>query len=211
MRELLADNISYNQMEDFRVHTSRLCPRVWEVPLLSSWVYCFAAYMAVLTPDPRTREMLAYCRLIFCEALRHWGNGWLEYDFTLRRQAAVDSSMPWHSLVPGLQAANILTPAHLGGSFEQFATSPITQEISVPFRCPASSVFSYWWTVAASSCEYLPPWNQGMCSFPCSCSYRHVCSLCQRDHDCPNAPSGLAPQSVQLGLNRRSPLSRSTR
>ena len=50
--------------------------------------------------------------------------------------------MPWHSLVPGLQAANILTPAHLGGSFEQFAVSPITQEISVPFCCPASSVFS---------------------------------------------------------------------
>ena len=83
MRELLADNISYNQFEDFHVHTSRLCPRVREVPSLSSWVYCFAAYMAVLTPDPQTREMLAYCRLIFREALRHWGNGWLEYDCTL--------------------------------------------------------------------------------------------------------------------------------
>ena len=53
MRELLADNISlYNQLEDFRGHTSGFCPHVREVPSLSSWVYCFAAYMAVLTPDP---------------------------------------------------------------------------------------------------------------------------------------------------------------
>ena len=86
MRELLADDISlYNQLEDFHGQTSGLCSRVWEVPSLLSWVYCFAAYMAVLTPDPRTREILAYCSLIIREALRHGGDGWLEYDRTFQR------------------------------------------------------------------------------------------------------------------------------
>ena len=78
MRELLTDHISlYNQLEDFHGHTSGLCPCIREVPLLMSWVYCFAAYMAILTPDPQTCEMLAYCRLIIREALHHRG---LEYD-----------------------------------------------------------------------------------------------------------------------------------
>ena len=70
MRDLLADNISlHNQMEDFHGHIwpstpAHLRPRLREVPSLSSWVYCFCAYIAVLTPDARTQELLAYCRLI---------------------------------------------------------------------------------------------------------------------------------------------------
>ena len=82
MRDLLADNISlHNQLEDFHGHIwpstpAHLRPRLREVPSLSSWVYCFCAYIAVLTPDARTRELLAYCRLIIREALRHRGMGW---------------------------------------------------------------------------------------------------------------------------------------
>ena len=100
MRDLLADNISlHNQMEDFHGHIwpstpAHLHPRLREVPSLSSWVYCFCAYIAVLTPDARTRELLAYCRLIIREALRHRGMGWQEYDRTFRRQAAIDTSLP---------------------------------------------------------------------------------------------------------------------
>lgn len=75
MRKLLADNIIIYQLEDFLGHTSGLRPCVHDVPLLGSWVYCFAAYMAVLTPDPQTREMLAYCLLFIREALWHRGDG----------------------------------------------------------------------------------------------------------------------------------------
>ena len=56
-----------------------------------------------------TRDMLAYCRLIIREALRHGGNGWQEYDRTFRRQAAIDPHLPWHTLHPGLQAATVLS------------------------------------------------------------------------------------------------------
>ena len=114
MRNLLADNISlHNQLEDFHGHIwpstpAHLRPRLMEVPSLSSWVYCFCAYIAVLAPDARTRELLAYCRLIIREALRHGGSGWQEYDRTFCWQAAIDSSLPWNVLVPGLQAAMLL-------------------------------------------------------------------------------------------------------
>ena len=114
MRDLLADNISlHNQLEALHGQASlasptSFCPRLREVPSLSSWVYCFAAYMAVLTTDPRTRDMLAYRRLIIKEALRHGGTGWQEYDCTFRRQAAINSSLPWNTLLPGLQAATLV-------------------------------------------------------------------------------------------------------
>ena len=64
--------------------------------------------------------MFVYCRLIIPEALRHGGDGWLEYDRTFWCQAAVDPSLPWHSLVPGLQAATILNARPSGGG--QFCT-----------------------------------------------------------------------------------------
>ena len=56
MWDLLADIISFhNQLEDFHDHiwpstSAHLRPRLREIPSLSSWVYCFCAYIAVLTP-----------------------------------------------------------------------------------------------------------------------------------------------------------------
>ena len=47
-------------------------------------------------------------RLIMREAFRHNNNGWLDYDRSFRQQAAVDPSLPWNTLVPGLQASMIL-------------------------------------------------------------------------------------------------------
>ena len=111
----------------------------------------------------RTREMLFYCRLIIPEALRHGGDGWLEYDRTFWCQAAVDPSLPWHSLVPGLQAATILNARPSGGgSFARFAASPITQPVSVPFQLSSLQSTRI---VAAGSSEYLPLMEPGKVLF----------------------------------------------
>ena len=113
MRDLLADNISlHNQLEDFHGHIwpstpAHLRPRLREVPSLSSWVYCFCAYIAILTPDARTRELLAYCRLIIREALCHGGMGWQEYDRTFRRQAVIRHFPPLECFGPGPTGSNI--------------------------------------------------------------------------------------------------------
>ena len=96
MWELLSDNLAlHDQLEV--VHgpllsastPGALQARMREVPTLISWVYCFAEYMAVRRTDPLTRDMLAYCRLLIRESLRH---GWQDYDRSFRSQAAIDRS-----------------------------------------------------------------------------------------------------------------------
>ncbi len=89
MRDLLADNVSlHTQLENLHGQTTVAStpipfrPRLREVPSLISWTYCF---LAVRSGDPQTRDLLAYCRLLIREALRHGGNGWQEYDRSFRR------------------------------------------------------------------------------------------------------------------------------
>ena len=115
MRDLLADNVSlHNQLKDLHglvpltATPAAFRPRLREVPSLASWVYCFAAYVAVRSSDQQTRDLLAYCRLIIREALRHGGNGWQEYDRSFRRQAAIDATLAWNTLSPGLQASTLV-------------------------------------------------------------------------------------------------------
>ena len=124
MRELLSDNLAlHDQLE--AVHgllvpamtPGSLRARMWEMLSLISWVYCFTAYMAVRTSDLLTRDMLAYCCLIIQEALHHEGPGWQDYDRSLRTQAAINQSLQWNSLLPGLQAATILGQRAGGGVY----------------------------------------------------------------------------------------------
>ena len=124
MRDLLTDNmVLHYQLES--IHgplqaSSFLAPlraRMREVPSLVSWVFCFVAYVAVRIPDPTTRDMLAYMRLIIREALRHGGGGWQEYDRSFRRQVAIDPSLRWNTLLPDLQASTILGRGGGGSSY----------------------------------------------------------------------------------------------
>ena len=99
MRELLADNIGLiYQLESIQgctpLHTlGPTRPRLREVSSLPTWCYCFLGYMAILTSDPSTRDQLAYARLVIKEALRHGGQGWLDYDRAFRQQAAAEPSL----------------------------------------------------------------------------------------------------------------------
>ena len=100
MRDLLTDNIALHA-QLVLIHgplqaSSFLAPwqaRMREVPSIASWVFCFAAYVAVRTPNPTMRDMLVYMRLIIREALRHGGGGWQEYDRSFRWQVAIDPSL----------------------------------------------------------------------------------------------------------------------
>lgn len=83
-------------------------PPVREVTTLPSWICCFLTYLAVGTSDVVTRERLAYAILVVREALRHGGMGWIEYDRSFRQQAALDSSIRWNVLNPGLLASTVM-------------------------------------------------------------------------------------------------------
>ena len=113
MKELLADNKSlHSQLEALPIlhaayaGVSRPCLREIDSPL--TWVYCFLAYVAVLSPDSLTRNLLTYARLIIHEAQCHSGPGWLEYDKVFWQQAAVNPSLPWNEINSSLHAATIL-------------------------------------------------------------------------------------------------------
>ena len=88
MWDLLADNIALmSQLSSLHGTvplslTTMQRTRLWEVLSLVSWMYCFAAYVAIWTPDIWTRQMLAYVRLIIREALRHGGSGWASVNTT---------------------------------------------------------------------------------------------------------------------------------
>ena len=115
MRDLLGDNAAVGRhMDDMRTTMGANIlqisarPRVGEVSSLQSWLCCFMTFLAVGTSDRVTRERLAYAILVIRESLRHGGNGWMEYDRLFRQQAALDHTLPWNIIHPGLQATTIL-------------------------------------------------------------------------------------------------------
>ena len=211
MRELLCDNVAlHDQLES--IHGSlqtmatpgALRARMREVPSLSSWVYCFAAYIALRSTEPFVSDMLAYMRLVVRESLRHGGGGWQEYDRNFRRLAAIDPNLRWNSLLPDLQASTILGQCGGGGVFcslcrgvdhssAQCALTYMQQPLMGPTNQDASNrpqdVRSRPQRQLARICS---SWNRGNCAYPGTCTFRHVCVTCRLPHrvkDCPDTPA----------------------
>ncbi len=79
-------------------------PHLREVSLLSSWIYCFLAYLAICCTDKETREHLGNAQLIMRETLHQGGKGWLTYDKVFRQQAAI-----WNEVYPAILASTVLS------------------------------------------------------------------------------------------------------
>ena len=215
MRDLLSDNVSlYEQLESIHgpLHNAAfpgpMRARMREVPSLLSWVFCFAAYVAVRTSDPTTRDMLAYMQLITREGLRHGGRGWQDYDRSFRRQVAIDPSLRWNTLLPDLQASTVLGQGGGGGSYcslcrgvdhtaARCALMYLQEPLSVPHmgiipsaHTSAHRAVDIRYRGARASSRICTSWNRGTCAYPGMCNFRHVCALCYSTHrarDCPDA------------------------
>ena len=212
MRDLLSDNIAlHDQLEAVQgMHyaPNSVRPRLREVPSLTSWVFCCTVYIATRTTDPLTRDMLAYCRLIIREALRHGGTGWQEYDRNFRRQVAINPAIAWNTMLPDLQATTMLGQREGGGTFchlcmgmdhsASHCALTYTRQQTIPppsaWVPPASrrSVPRYTGSLRPETLlRICASWNMGQCSYPGSCTYRHICFTCQHGHraqDCPDTP-----------------------
>ena len=218
MRDLLTDNIALHDQLEVLQGTYHLTTlpnsirsRVREVPSLISWVYCFMAYVATRTSDTQTRDMLTYCRLLIQEALRHGGSGWQEYDRNFRRQLAINPSLPWNTLLPDLQATTILGQRTGGGTFchlcrgmdHTSANCALTffsqQTIPPPTGAAGTNLHTPRRPLTRSSTMTKPEtlmricssWNMGLCAYPGSCTFRHICATCQLAHrarDCLDTP-----------------------
>ena len=90
MRELLADNIELvHQLECMQgLQAAHMlgasCSHLREVSSLITWFHCFLGFMAVSTSDSKTRDQLAYARLLIKEAQHQGGQGWIDYDRAFR-------------------------------------------------------------------------------------------------------------------------------
>lgn len=197
MRELLTDNIALlQQLEAMHGYSAvhlvgAARPRLHDVASLTTWSYCFLGYMAIRTTDPTTRDQLAYVWLIIREALCHGGAGWLDYDRAFRQQAAVDPSLRWNTLLPGLQASTMLGPGTGQGAL--FCT--LCQDVDhTRAQCallclhpPMARIP----TITTPRRNIYMSWNRGSCIFPGNCTCRHVCANCHLAHkarDCLRTP-----------------------
>ena len=130
------------------------------------------------------------------------GMGWMEYDRVFRRQLAINQSLSWNTLEPGLQAATILGQARSQGTFcslcrecdhdttqcalaplqQQVRSTPVTLQTPVGSRPPRRP----------ESLQHIcVNWNKGICR-RLPCTYRHICATCQLSHrarDCPDTPA----------------------
>ena len=216
MRELLTDNISLlQQLDALNIQCALpalpglMKPRLREVTTLPSWVYCFLAYVAIRSSDPMTRDMLAYGRLVIREAQRHGGVGWLDYDKVFRQQAALDSTLKWNTIHPGMQAATLTNRTSRPGLFCTSCREPdhATSDCALSYLQPplSQSIPAAGLSRPAIGQKPRPSarrqdiichsWNAGRCMYPNSCNFRHVCTRCHQQHrarDCPQANEGGA-------------------
>ena len=156
-------------------------PKVREVTTLPVCMSCFLTYLAIGTSDPITQERLAYAVLIIREAMRHGGQGWLEYDRLFRQQAALNSTLPWNVIHPGFQASTILGQRAVNsgmfctfcqGSDHVTAQCALAQLQQPLFRANQSLLGAS----TRPGGKICNSWNDGACTYPGTCSYRHVCS-----------------------------------
>uniref|UniRef100_A0A1X7UES1 Cleavage and polyadenylation specificity factor subunit 4 n=1 Tax=Amphimedon queenslandica TaxID=400682 RepID=A0A1X7UES1_AMPQE len=141
--------------------------------------------MAVLCPETRVRELLAYAQIIIQLAQSHGGTGWLAYDRRFRQQVAAGTPLCWVEINPSLLSATVLgsAPAPGGrncplclswnhgrvectlGSLNASGTEP--KKASPRYR-------SY-----SAPGEYCCRFNSGSCPNSAeNCRFLHSCSSC---------------------------------
>ena len=230
MQELLPDNMALlKQLENLQSDKAKSKAKLREVKTLSSWLYCFLAYIAVATPDKHTRDLLTYARLVMREALRTGGDGWAAYDQLFREHAALDKArrFDWTTLDSGLHQATFIRQAGPSGAtcthcaeadhstkacaLASVQDSPGRRDDSPP---PAKRARP------SQQRPAVPPrprgevadkicisWNRGYCIFP-RCKMDHICATCKKgDHrakDCDSTPDdGYYKQWAKSGKGRK--------
>ena len=223
MRDLLTDNVSLlQQLETFGgqyavpMLPGMFKPHLREVTNLPSWLYCFMAYVAMRVSDTVVWHMLAYAWLIIREAQRHGGSAWLDYNRVFRQQAALDTSLRWNTLHPGIQESTLVGhTSHLATfctlcrepdhTAEQCALTYIRfpgcqSSLPTPFSSLPPGPWGYSASLrwrSESLAGICVNWNKVRCTFPV-CNYRNICATCHQQHmarDCTSTPAGFEYKS----------------
>ena len=201
-QELLMDNVALlTQLQELGARAASAAgsrSRLRDVSDPVTWVYCYLSFVAVLCPDPRTRELLAYCQIIIQLAWSHGGAGWLAYDRRFCQQVSDGTPLSWAKINPSLLSATVLgsAPALSGRNCplclswdhsraDCALASLVPQSIDgrrVPFRQRPYSLPG----------EYCRCFNTGSCPNTSeSCRFLYACST-----------QGIPPQTVRSPRER---------
>ena len=235
MKDMLADNMSLcTQLEALptqQILSVATKPRLREIDNPLTWVSCFLAYTAMQTPDPMTRDLLTYGRLVIRESQRHSGPGWLEYDRIFRQHAALSPSTVWNELNPSLHASTVLSyragpgrvcslchePDHTASACALLVLHP--HDSVVARSQPASAPVPVSGSPAPGPARkprqetldrICVSWNRGRCTFP-ACKFRHICAVCKvRGHRAKDCLLDSAYKTSQSASPKDTPGSSST-
>ena len=120
--------------------------------------------------------------LIVREAMRHGGQGWLNYDKLFQQQAALNPGLRWNVLHPELQATTILSQRSAGSgvlcslchecdhTVAQCALGQLQQVGTRATINPPRPIGRFG--------KICTSWNDGACVYPGACNYCHVCYNC---------------------------------
>ena len=206
LKELLPDNIAALDQNASLARPHDQLPKQREVSSILTWVSAFTTYTAIVSEahPSRTKELLAYMRLMVREARRSNNKGWLCYDRIFRQNAAANPSLSWANLDPSLHSSFCLGSEpppmvcslcnELDHKTEDCALSvPAPNQPFPPKTPPARATHSSKQRPARA--KFCLSWNSGQCMLPGTCEYLHECHTCHEDHrakDCDLTP----PDSV---------------
>ena len=147
LRELLPDNIALSEKHHALTTpaTQSVTPEQREITKLVTWVSCFSTYVAIAAQKhpERTRDMMAYMRLMVRNGYKHGGMGWLKYDCIFRKNNPGPSAS-WDVLDPSLltivanQGYSPRPPCHhcqeLDHSPAECTLAPLAQPTRLPWQ-----------------------------------------------------------------------------
>ena len=190
-KELLMDNVALmTQLQELGAGAASAAgshSRLRDISDPVTWVYCYLSFVAVLCPDPRTRELLAYGHIIMQLARSHGGVGWVVYDRRFRQQVAAGTPLSWAEINPSILAATVLgsAPASSGRncplcmSWDQgradCALASLAPQSTDGRRAPIRQ------RPYSLPREYCRRFNAGSCpNTSDSCQFLHACSTCAK-------------------------------
>ena len=203
LKELLPDNIAALEQNSAVARPHDQLPKLREVTSILTWISAFVTYAAIVAEayPGRTKDLLAYSRLIVREASRGNGKGWLSYDRIFRQNAAANPSLSWANLDPSLHSSFCLgsEPPPLVCSMcneldhkvddcalsKHPAATPALQPKDSLSRPPGRP------SKKSPRTRICLSWNSGQCMLPGTCEFLHECHTCHEDHmakDCSLTP-----------------------
>ena len=218
----LNDNITALEQNSSVARPHDQLPKQSEITSILTWVSAFSTYTAIIAEayPARTKELLAYMRLMVREASRGNSKGWLAYDRIFRQNAAANPSLSWANMDPSLHSSLCLgteSPPlvcslcnkldHKAEDCALYKQPTAFSPTSVPppkdtFTCPSGRS-----SRQKSTCPKIClSWNSGQCMLPGSCEFLHECFTCHEDHmakDCSSHRQTLC-LSVQSARNQQS-------